>query len=447
MAQPMKDQFGPEVPAWIGQRLSLVAADLQVAFDSDAFQRDSLEGFDDLELMARARRIAAVLARHLPEDPHVSIPMVRSSLGPVDRTLSGMATMRYLPLTFYVADVGLGAFEESMDAQYELTRRFTAEFSIRPFLIHEPERTLARLRSWASDPDEHVRRLVSEGTRPRLPWATRLPAFITDPTPVLGLLELLRDDPSPYVRRSVANNLNDISKDHPDLIISVARRWWSDGDQARRRLVRHALRTLVKRGDPAALDVLGHGAREDVEVIALSVRPDVVAIGGRVQISATVRDVGARGGGEPGDVRAGVEGEPGGVRAGVDGEPGGVRAGVDGEPRGDRAGVEGEPAGGQVSRRGDEPPEPDPDGVGGSDHVAVDFVIHFVKANGATSPRVFKGAVRSLPAGGELTVTRTISVAQLSTRTHHPGIHRVEVQVNGQRLAGADFEVVRASGA
>jgi 3-methyladenine DNA glycosylase AlkC len=387
MAQPMKDQFGPEVPAWIGQRLSPIAADLQVAFDPDAFQRECLDGFDDLALMARARRIAAVLAHHLPADPHVSIPMVRACLGPIDRSLSGMAPMRYLPLTFYVADVGLGAFEESMAAQYELTRRFTAEFSIRPFLIHEPDRTLAQLRTWAVDQDEHVRRLVSEGTRPRLPWATRLPAFIADPTPVLALLELLADDPSPYVRRSVANNLNDISKDHPDLVIAVARRWWSEGDRSRRRLVRHALRTLVKRGDPAALDILGHGAREAVEVVDLSARPPVVAIGGRVQVSATVRDVRVPGADKP-----------------------------------------------------------DSDGGGAVDHVALDFVIHFVKANGATSPRVFKGAVRSLPAGGELTVTRTISVAQLSTRTHHPGTHRVEAQVNGRRLAGADFEVVPAPG-
>ncbi len=112
-----------------------------------------------------------------------------------------------------------------MEAQYELTKRFTAEFSIRPFLERHPEATYARLEKWAHDADVHVRRLVSEGTRPRLPWGSRLRAFQKDPRPRLRLLELLKDDPELYVRRSVANNLNDIGKDHPDVLVKTCARW------------------------------------------------------------------------------------------------------------------------------------------------------------------------------------------------------------------------------
>ena len=131
----------------------------------------------------------------------------------------------YLPHVFFVAKFGVGHFEASMRAQYELTQRFTAEYSIRGFLERYPERTLARLREWAGDANAHVRRLVSEGTRPRLPWAPRLRAFQDDPQPVLELLELLKDDPELYVRRSVANNLNDIGKDNPTALIDTCRHW------------------------------------------------------------------------------------------------------------------------------------------------------------------------------------------------------------------------------
>ena len=172
-----------------------------------------------------------------------------------------MAAFLYMPHLFFVARHGLDHFEDSMRAQYALTQRFTAEYSIRAFLEKHPEATLARLREWAADPSQHVRRLVSEGTRPRLPWAPRLRAFQKDPRPVLELLELLKDDPELYVRRSVANNLNDIGKDHPALLTAVAKRWLRGATPERRWIVDHALRSAVKRADAGALGALGYGAR------------------------------------------------------------------------------------------------------------------------------------------------------------------------------------------
>ncbi len=140
-----------------------------------------------------------------------------------------------------------------MKAQYELTRRFSAEFSIRPFLIRWPERTLAQLQQWTTDPDPHVRRLCSEGTRPRLPWAQRIPGFVRDPRPALPILEALKDDPELYVRRSVANHLGDIAKDHPSLVFDLCTRWTEDADPARKWLIRHAVRHPARQGVKAAL--------------------------------------------------------------------------------------------------------------------------------------------------------------------------------------------------
>jgi 3-methyladenine DNA glycosylase AlkC len=144
-----------------------------------------------------------------------------------------------------------------MRAQYELTRRFSAEFSIRAFLLRTQERTLARLIEWTSDPDPHVRRLCTEGTRPRLPWGPRLAAFVKDPRPLLPILETLKDDPDLYVRRSVANHLGDIAKDHPTLVFDICERWLTKASAERKWLIRHAVRHPARNGVPAALRLRG----------------------------------------------------------------------------------------------------------------------------------------------------------------------------------------------
>ncbi len=257
MAEPLKNQFGADVPHAIGAMLQAVHRPFPVA----AFVEDCLSGYDTLELMPRGRHIASALRKHLPQHVPAALDILVASLGqPVGReTTAGMGGFLFMPHCFFVAEHGLDNFEESMRAQHALTQRFTAEFSIRPFLVRHPKATLARLRKWANDPSDHVRRLVSEGTRPRLPWAPRLAAFQADPAPVLELLELLRDDPALYVRRSVANNLNDIGKDHPQLLAATARRWLQDAPPERVWVVRHALRWAVKQGAPWALDLMGFG--------------------------------------------------------------------------------------------------------------------------------------------------------------------------------------------
>jgi 3-methyladenine DNA glycosylase AlkC len=285
VAEPLKHFFDRALVARLGAGLKAA----HPPFPEDGFVAQASRGLDGLELLDRAKHIATALHEHLPPDYEGACEVLHRSLGPpLSGTESfGMAVFFYLPHVLFVAERGLGHFEASMALQRELTRRFSAEFSIRAYLEHHPAATLARLRLWATDPDPHVRRLVSEGTRPRLPWAPRLRAFQRDPSPVLALLELLRDDPVEYVRRSVANNLNDIGKDHPDLLVATCERWAEGAGPERQRLLAHALRSAIKRGDPRALAVLGFSRRPQARV-EVSFSPARVKIGGSVALKAKI---------------------------------------------------------------------------------------------------------------------------------------------------------------
>jgi 3-methyladenine DNA glycosylase AlkC len=367
MAEPLKNSFGPDIPVIIADMILGV----DPSFDTARFVALSLDEYDGLELTPRARQISDALAKTLPADRRLALDIITRCLGPenVQEELTGMEPFRYMPFVFFVADHGLDNFDEAMTAQYELTKRFTAEFSIRAYLERYPNETLDRLRVWASDENVHVRRLVSEGTRPRLPWAPQLKRFREDPMPVLELLELLKDDEEEYVRRSVANNLNDIAKDHPEIVVGIAEDWWND-DENRRRLVRHGLRTLIKQGDPGALAVLGYGTDSPTRVDNVEVSPSSVHIGDSVRVTI------------------------------------------------------------DLVNPSDEPSE-----------ALVDIIVHFVKANGSTSPKVFKGGERSMRPGSRAVVSKLISVAQFSTRTHYPGTHIVEIQINGRLEPGGVFEI------
>jgi 3-methyladenine DNA glycosylase AlkC len=369
MATPLKNQFGPDVPDAIATMLAAV----HPPFPRDAFVRDALRGYEALELMPRGRHIAHALQRHLPAHFPAAIEVLLASLSqPTGRTAgAGMASFLFMPHGFFVAEYGLDHFEASMRAQHALTQRFTAEFSIRPFLMRHPQATLAQLAQWAHDPSEHVRRLVSEGTRPRLPWAPRLPAFQADPAPVLALLELLRDDPALYVRRSVANNLNDIGKDHPRVLATTARRWLQDATPERDWVVRHALRWAVKQGAPWALDTLGFGHAARVTLGQVAIHPARARIGDTLRIAFTVHN-----------------------------------------------------------------PAPQPQDV------LVDLQVHYIKANGAASPKVFKLKTVELGAGQTVHLRKTVSLADMSTRRHHPGEHRVDVLVNGQAMPLGRFALL-----
>ena len=257
-----------------------------------------------------------------------------------------------------------------MAAQHALTQRFTAEFCIRPYLLHHQGATLARLREWAQDDNAHVRRLVSEGTRPRLPWAPRLPAFQAHPQLALPLLDALKDDPSSYVRRSVANHLGDIAKDHPDLTVDTARTWLQCAPAPREALVRHGLRFLIKRGDAGALDALGVGHAVALDVRAARVVPERARIGDKVRIEAELHNPTS-----------------------------------------------------QVHR------------------VLADLKVHYVKAHGGAAPKVFKLQTLDIAPGATVAVGKTLSLQQMTTRTHYPGAHQVELVLNGRPQPLGQFQL------
>ncbi|MGB3674313.1 MAG: hypothetical protein WA988_07735 [Candidatus Nanopelagicales bacterium] len=368
----LKDSFGPTVPIRIAEMVAAVAPD----FDSTGFCAATLDGYDDLELMARSRKIADELAVYLPSEPDAAIDVLHRSLPSESEAAewTGIAGFILMPHGIYVSRHGLGCFEESMQLQYEITKLFTSEFSIRAFIAGEYERTMERLARWAHDPNEHVRRLVSEGTRSRLPWAARLPMFQSDPHPVVELLELLKDDPSGYVRRSVANNLNDIAKDNPDVTIGVAKDWYSDdASPERKTLVRHGLRTLIKQGDPRALAVLGYAETSAIKLSDFTATPEEPMIGESVRVAVIATNTTNK------NVR-----------------------------------------------------------------LLIDFAIDFVKANGTTSRKVFKGGEFELGPQASESIAKTISVRQHTTRTHYPGVHDVYALVNGSTNSIGSFTLLPA---
>ncbi len=331
---------------------------------------------DALELKARHGLIARQLREFLPADYPAALEILLAILDetrgfePIEN-----AGLRLMSLPAFVEWYGLKHPRASLDAMPIITRVSSCEFALRPYLIQHRAVTMARLRIWVDDADEHLRRLVSEGSRPRLPWGSQLTDFIADPTPMLALLERLKDDTSLYVRRSVANHLNDISKDHPELLLARMETWSEAASEERQWLINHALRSLVKRGDQRALSILGYGPAQ-VELTGLTVEPEILHFGGKLSFSFELRSTG------------------------------------------------------DCSQR-----------------LMIDYVMRFMKANGKTAPKVFKLRKMTINAGQRLRLEKSHAIRPITTRRYYPGKQRLEIQVNGRILGGADFALVMGDGA
>ncbi|MBL8952763.1 MAG: DNA alkylation repair protein [Myxococcaceae bacterium] len=290
MAEPLKNFFSGQLVRRLAESLSRV----HPSFPSAAFVRRASAGLEALELIDRGKHIAAALGDALPADYPQAVDVLVRSLGAErvgEEGPAGMEPFFYLPHTIFIADRGVPHFDVSLKAQAELTKRFTCEFSIRPFIAAEPERTLAALKRFARDENAHVRRLASEGTRLRLPWGARVKWLDAHPEAVLELLELLRDDPSEMVRRSVANNLNDLGKVHPKLLYATCKRWLN---VQRRPLIEHALRSAVKRGEREALTLLGYGQKPQVELGRVRFEPPKPKIGEKVRVHFALKSRAAK---------------------------------------------------------------------------------------------------------------------------------------------------------
>ena len=269
MAEPFKLLIHAGTVAQIGRHLQRAWP----AFERARFESLASTGLEALELKARAMQLADALVSTLPGDFAQAAELIEASLAPPlplddrgepvsladgerDAGLNGWAVWS---LGEVVVRQGMGDVPRALRCLHALTQRFSAEFAIRPFIAQHPQPTLDTLTRWVEDPSAHVRRLVSEGSRPRLPWGLRLQALVQDPSPTLPLLRALQDDPSAYVRRSVANHLNDIAKDHPDLVARWVGQHRAGAGTERTALLRHASRTLIKQGHAPTLAAWGLG--------------------------------------------------------------------------------------------------------------------------------------------------------------------------------------------
>lgn len=285
--KPFKDYFDQQTAQIIAERVTAVYS----RFDQDTFIQRCCHQLNTLEFQDRIKQFAAALRQGLPKGyPAAAKVLVRSLPTPLERCEGFTDHFHLWPYGQLIAEHGLPHFAESFAAMTALTQCFSAEFAVRPFVESLPERTFQQLQPLTQHENAHVRRWCSEGTRPRLPWGRKLHALIDDPSPIFPLLDPLVDDPELYVRRSVANNLNDIAKDHPDLVVDwVAQRY--DADQPQRvTLATQALRTLIKDGHPGALKLLGYrpGGKLDTK---LKVTPKRVAIGESVKMQAAITNL------------------------------------------------------------------------------------------------------------------------------------------------------------
>jgi 3-methyladenine DNA glycosylase AlkC len=342
------------------RRTAAQLAALHPRFDSDRFLARALDGLDALELMARVQRTADAFHVALPVPLTAQLDVLRAHAAQIGHNFAAIWP------SAHVAAQGLDHPSLALPALRDLTRHGSAEFAIRPFLVRDLAGTLAVMREWSASDDEHVRRLASEGCRPRLPWGLRLRSLVADPRPTLPILETLRADPSLYVRKSVANHLNDIAKDHPDVVLELVSAW--DRRDARTAwIVKHALRTLIKKGHPRALALLGAGAAPKVRA-TIAVSPRRIRLGDTITVSAKIVSDSSR-----------------------------------------------------------------------AQSLIVDYVVHYARSSGRASAKVFKWAALDLAAGEAIELTKRQTIRDFTTRRHHAGRHRVELQINGRRLAETAF--------
>lgn len=345
-------------------------------FDQRSFVQNIIPQISKLSLNDRSNLITENLFIHLPKEYPVAAKIILKSFGPelTTKELSGFDIFYYMPHGSYVARYGIALehFEISMNVLYEITKRFSSESPVRPFLIKYPERTLQQLKNWVTDKNVHVRRLVSEGTRPRLPLSGRLSNFQKDPTPVLELLEQLKADPELYVRRSVANNLNDISKDNPDIVVKTLKSWQKNTNPETLWIINHASRTLLKKGHSGALKLLGFDPDIEVSVSKISIEPETINMGQDIEFSFKIHSQSEK-----------------------------------------------------------------------EQRLMIDYIIHFMKANGKTAPKVFKLTQKVLAKKQSMSFSKRHSFKKISTRVYYPGLHYIEIQINGNRLGKYSFTLKR----
>lgn len=289
--EPFKNMINDKVALQTAKAISRNYPD----FNQKNFMKGMSDALAPLELKDRVIFLANRLHEFLPKDLKKSLKILKGAIKLNEKDQIGLSGFAAWPLTEFVARFGLTEFDLSMDVLKEMTKVFTAEFAVRAFFIHDEKRTLKFFESWVDDKNEHVRRLVSEGSRPLLPWGQKLHSFVKDPMVTWDLLDTLKNDESEYVRKSVANHVNDHSKNHPDLVVKKLLEWKksSAGDKEVDWIIRHASRTLIKKGHQKAF--LLHGVESGlVEVITSKILTKKVELGSVLQVEVEFKNMGKK---------------------------------------------------------------------------------------------------------------------------------------------------------
>jgi len=269
MAALLKDVYNPN---YISHLADVVENSYPLLQKKQFIEAVFNEEWIDKELKARTLHLAQQLNLFIELDYLQSLAVIKQ-IAPYFTGYEGM----FIPA--FVECYGLHEFSASIDALSYITQFASAEFAVRPFIVQYPQQMQSILLTWCNSDDRHIRRLASEGCRPRLPWAMALPEFKKDPSFILPVLDALKNDDSEYVRRSVANNLNDIAKDHPLIVVNLAQQWLAESKTTEtKRLVKHACRSLLKQAHPSALALFGYLPPVHIEVVDFKA-DKVVSIG------------------------------------------------------------------------------------------------------------------------------------------------------------------------
>ena len=261
MSEPLKELYNSKYI----QTLSDTISSYFHSFDTKNFTQTIFNNnWQNLELKQRMRHISTTLGQYLTQDYIKDIDILKLVYKDMQDPKLYLENMIFQD---FVEVYGLNQayIDISLDALKTFTIESSSEFAIRRFIIKYPTKTITKMKKWSKDPNEHIRRLASEGCRPRLPWAIALEKYKNDPSEILPILETLQDDKSKYVQKSVANSLNDISKDNPNITINIVKQWINQNEQ-KNRLLKHACRTLLKSGNQEVLKLFGYGQRDDITV-------------------------------------------------------------------------------------------------------------------------------------------------------------------------------------
>ncbi len=362
----LKNLYNKELFQYIGKKIK----ECHPSFNQKEFEaRIYDDEWENRELKARTRHTTLSLRPSLPDDYAEALKICLATAENMKKDKYDNYALTCFP--DFVEVYGLNDIDISIPALAQLTSLVSSEFAVRPFIEKYPKRMYQSMLEWTQSKDVHIRRLASEGIRPRLPWGRALVALKKDPAPILPILEQLKNDPELYVRRSVANNLNDIAKDHPKIVLQTLQKWQQQPTPEIQWITKHATRTLIKAGHQEALQLLGFSPNPEVQVTDFEVDKSVIQMGDSFTFSFNV-----------------------------------------------------------ISENKEK-----------TQALVIDYAMHFTKANGSTSPKVFKLLTKKIAPNETISISKKHSIRPITTRKYYAGKQLIEIKINGVSFGKKSIEL------